>query len=245
MGNSAGQVCCCERKVPPPRKSKGLAKMPAPLYAGASGSPLPSPRALGSQQQQQGGDSGLDAFLSSASSSSQRYQKEIEPTPPSDDRRSCKSWKGDAEAKVKVDAVEAQAVKLKGVCKKYPTSGSEGWGYSLKAKERFFALAPDSSLCNKGASWYDRLRAWQAGSLSYWESENAFRQGYAPKGSIPLLSITKVSIDEGSPYDVFVKYDRGGGQADESDIIKLRLNFTKRDKAEKFRYGLRTVRATL
>lgn len=218
--------------------------MPPPPYD-TKDSPRPSPRGLASPR---AGDSSLDAFLGGASSSRQKYPgSQKEPTSP-DDRRTCKSWNADAEAKIKVEAIEAQAAKIKTCCKKYPTSGSEGWGSSLRAKERFFAATPPSfqTLTSKtNTSWPEKLLAWQAGNLNYWASEYAYRNKDEPKGSIPLLSITKVSIDEGSPLDVFVKYDKGAGKDGESEVIRLRLNFSKADIAERFRYGLRTIRASL
>eukprot|EP00435_Cladocopium_sp_Y103_P030975 s2644_g7.t2 len=77
--------------------------------------------------------------------------------------------------------------------------------------------------------------------LQYWDSQAAFEKKEPPKGSIPLLGITRVYIDEQNKNEVVVKYANGAA----SEPVLLRLHFPSHMTAEQWRKELRQIRATL
>ncbi|OLQ14586.1 hypothetical protein AK812_SmicGene1259 [Symbiodinium microadriaticum] len=77
--------------------------------------------------------------------------------------------------------------------------------------------------------------------LCYWNNKAAFEKGEDPKGKIPLLNITKVSISDESNQDVSVKYAKAG----EAEPVLLRLSFPSYKSAEQWRQELRNIRATI
>eukprot|EP00439_Symbiodinium_sp_Y106_P045241 s5435_g5.t1 len=68
-------------------------------------------------------------------------------------------------------------------------------------------------------------------NLCYWNNKAAFEKGEDPKGKIPLLNITKVSISDESNQDVSVRYAKTG----EAEPVLLRLSFPSYKSAEQWR----------
>mmetsp|Transcript_149072 Transcript_149072/g.259980 ORF Transcript_149072/g.259980 Transcript_149072/m.259980 type:complete len:230 (+) Transcript_149072:98-787(+) len=120
------------------------------------------------------------------------------------------------------------AKRLEGHVQKYPKTGK---GLFKRMQDRYIAIQP---LENTSSEPRAELICWKAGTLSYWESAQARKQGLAPKGDIPLLRIAKVDIskDEMSGRSVTIRHKM------EHQMMELVLQFpTKRD-AEEWSYGL-------
>ncbi len=239
MGNTtAAQVCCCERRPDPRRRDR----------RGDGATPM-SPRLQGAKQ------------VSTSSSSSWPFDFESN-EPEGDPGPKPLAEQAADQAEVKVKILESSALKVMGKLRKFPTSGM-GWGSGWSAKERFFAVLPakahlkQSRKSEKFEFVYeidkvpggssprprsvDRLRCWRSGSLQYWNTTAAFEKKEPPKGTIPLLGITRVYIDEQNKNEVIVKYANGAS----SEPVLLRLHFPSLMAAEQWRQEMRQVRATL
>lgn len=231
MGNSAAQVCCCERRPENPNRRRGEGQR--------------SPHLQVSQASKSSSSSWPFDFESSGEAEGPKKQPLAQQAA------------DEAEEKVKI--LEISALKVMGKLRKFPTSGM-GWGSGWSAKERFFAALPakahlkppskkeathqfvyeiEQGAGSRGS--IDRLRCWRSGSLQYWDSQAAFEKKEPPKGSIPLLGITRVFIDEQNKNEVVVKYANGAA----SEPVLLRLHFPSHMTAEQWRKELREIRATL
>eukprot|EP00913_Durusdinium_trenchii_P020947 g19683.t1 len=114
----------------------------------------------------------------------------------------------------------------------------------------------------KGHPWCGELKAWQMlqwqrrksppvgprrlatkadRGLQYWNTLASFEKKESPKGSIPLLGITRIYLDENNKTEVVVKYANSAN----SDPVWLRLSFPSHMSAEQWRKDLRQIRATL
>ena len=238
MGNTtAAQVCCCERR-PDPRRQ----------YRRGDGETPLSPHLKGAKQE--------------SKSSSSSWPFDFESNEPGDLTKPLAEQAADqAEGKVKI--LESSALKVMGKLRKFPTSGM-GWGSGWSAKERFFAVLPAKAYLKesrksekfefvyeidkapggsspRGPRSIDRLRCWRSGSLQYWDTTAAFEKKEPSKGSIPLLGITRVYIDDQNKNEVIVKYANGAS----SEPVFLRLHFPSQMAAEQWRQEMRQVRATL
>eukprot|EP00435_Cladocopium_sp_Y103_P030727 s2644_g7.t1 len=235
MGNSAAQVCCCERRPENPNRRRG------------EGQPR-SPHLQVSQAQ------------SKSSSSSWPFDFDSFGEAQEEPKKAPLAQQAADEAEQKVKILEISALKVMGKLRKFPTSGM-GWGSGWSAKERFFAALPTKAQLKPSSKKevthqfvyeieqggagsrgsIDRLKCWRSGSLQYWDSQAAFEKKEPPKGSIPLLGITRVYIDEQNKNEVVVKYANGAA----SEPVLLRLHFPSHMTAEQWRKELRQIRATL
>jgi len=134
----------------------------------------------------------------------------------------------DDELKSKVKEIKKIAKKIECPIQKYPKSGK---GMFQKVQDRFVAVCPDDELDVPGVNDFMR---WKAGTLSWWESGDAFRNQATPKGFVPLLKIAKVDIskDDKAGRSVVIKHKHNNGMHD------LVLIFNNNRDAEEWSYAL-------
>jgi len=133
----------------------------------------------------------------------------------------------DEEARKKVlKDIKKIAKRIEGPVQKHPSTGK---GIFRKAQDRYIAAVIDHEL-DAG-----EFMKWKAGSLSWWESLDAFKSGStAPKGFVPLMKIAKVDIskDDKSGKSVVVKHKHN------QEMHELVLIFATNRDAEEWSYAL-------
>ncbi|OLQ14587.1 hypothetical protein AK812_SmicGene1258 [Symbiodinium microadriaticum] len=166
MGQGVAAVCCCDRR---------------PLQEGLSRRTRGLPQALA-------GAPSADASLKVPSSASGVAGAADPSRSSSSGSPFSNSPRGEQQAAQRVKALEASAWKVLGSCRKFPTSGL---GWSLTAKERFFAVLPEGASVrsehgrfsyayrpaqaskSKSAASAEQLRVWRTGRTRIWALQRA------------------------------------------------------------------------
>mmetsp|Transcript_39295 Transcript_39295/g.62239 ORF Transcript_39295/g.62239 Transcript_39295/m.62239 type:complete len:249 (-) Transcript_39295:83-829(-) len=136
--------------------------------------------------------------------------------------------KDDVELKRKIKEIKKIAKKIEGPMQKHPKSGK---GFFKKVQDRYVAVAPDNELDVPGVNDFMR---WKAGTLSWWESGESYRNQATPKGFVPLLKIAKVDIskDDKIGKSVVIKHKHN------NEMHELVLIFNNNRDAEEWSYAL-------
>jgi len=125
--------------------------------------------------------------------------------------------------------IEKLADKLKGECSKYP---KEGRGLVRAKKHRYLAVKPagtDSGDIAAGTrNDLVEKRLWQFGCLAWWSDKPSYDKKDTPKGSVPLMKITKVVWERDHPLLVVVKHKLDG------ETCELTLQFKEDKRAEEW-----------
>jgi len=133
-----------------------------------------------------------------------------------------------------VEAFEALAARLECECQKYPKSGG---GMFTNPQSRYLAaMARDDVWVASQESWQMRLRYWRKGKLVYWKDRQSYLRKEKPKGSLDLLSISKVIWEQEEPQNVTVRHVAGG---DKFDLV---LKFSAEGIAKEWKEALLQMR---
>jgi len=88
--------------------------------------------------------------------------------------------------------LDALAVKLRGSMQKFPKAGKKMFALGSGSQDRYFVVQQDQKPPTKGQPRNTEFQRWRQGTLSYFESQSAFKANEALKGSVELMQISKV-----------------------------------------------------
>jgi len=133
--------------------------------------------------------------------------------------------------------VLALAERLAANCEKFPKSGQ---GLFTGSKQRYIVALPEDPAGPVSPSDWSGLRQrWRRGKLAYWKDRAALQQKAEAKGSLPLMSISKITYSRRAPLDVIVKSVEDGGSNE------LLLKFPSERIAEEWSSALTELRKIL
>mmetsp|Transcript_28932 Transcript_28932/g.65476 ORF Transcript_28932/g.65476 Transcript_28932/m.65476 type:complete len:261 (+) Transcript_28932:182-964(+) len=139
-----------------------------------------------------------------------------------------------------VEAFEKLAARLEGEAQKYPKSGT---GVFTNPQNRYFAAQPADDTASAEADfedrWEKRLQQWRRGRLAWWKDKASFMKRDNPKGSLALMSISKVTWDLDQPQSVTVRH------MEEKEKFELVIKFSAEDIAKEWKDVLGQIRKLL
>jgi len=126
---------------------------------------------------------------------------------------------------------------LKGPCHKYPKKSK---GFFRRSQSRFVAVQVDTTETHDAeVDPLDSIANWRNSYLTYWLSEEEYIKGEPPRGSLRLMSITKVMWEREHPTETIIRFMNNGGHEE------LRFIFPDDVKAENYTRNLYQLRALL